>query len=1135
MGSSREHLDGLSRLHRIREADEQRAAFRQAMATLGAAASELRPVPLEGLDPAALRESAKIALASGLFEDLGWLAPEHAYAAMYELAAALPPSDEKRELGRRVLRALQEGNAATFTMIATQLALGSRRGLSGPAIRARVALALDLPIGSGVRADPLALALIARKDLAEDWLIVPSTGSLPSRRLAARLLERAAREAARRAKTGDESVLAVFDRASVSGATNRLLLDREPLVWRHAATARGLLSQAIPRFGAEIEEALAPSLTPTEWRRAAASLAASLAIDPDHARRRVAQLLTSETMQNDPGIASAMILGLAAAAEVEPEAAEDLLTALVKNGGLDAIEALIEIRQERVGGELGEWAARLALARLRENVLSRTDGDDGREALLRALDADLRPQEERGAPGLRDLLDDAKAAFVEKDARTAFAKASGVLKAIGASLARLEAARDATPEGRIESFLRMRELDGVVLESSSLLDLLMLASDKSAAPPTRAIDDVFERLTAFLIEREREPIAKAAKIAHMTLRLRRIRTLLHVVDADGGHESERSPELRERRLRTTRFLLDRLREDAPSPLRRVVAASVARAFDALLREETADLSDVLVAAATNLQTEHDLATIAEASMQPEAAELFRAYASVIERTERSARVTEARAASGLDALRQLVRHLPGAGSPRVEAMRQALFLFAESLESISEASSLAELAGEVDGMSGSMIEPLGEASTMLARLVAGARRRLGARLADDAISCGAALRVVDLTMLHAARDGGDASTVGDVHSPFDLGQLADSIQGAIEALREDLPPHLAEVASNVLAQTVALPSRAPRRSRPPRPIYRPREAALPPWMPPSRTLGGFYVLRALGSGAVGSVFVARRSEERSNDHAPKFALKVPEYGGSAARTLSEEEFLQLFREEAGALLAMPPHENIAKLVTFDVGAKPKPILVMELVEGPTLERIIETGAMDMMRGVGLLDGIAQGLAVMHQRELGHLDLKPSNVILRDPDGPGPAIETPVLVDFGLAGRKLRPGCATSSYGAPEVWGLLPKGIVARPMHADVYAFGCLAYEVITGQTLFSGPSDLAIITAHLQHDGDLPALSALEHYDARLAPLVAAIRSALRQDPRKRSTIADLRAALGEAKPLLVTMRWPIPVPAMAA
>ncbi|AKF05266.1 protein kinase domain-containing protein [Sandaracinus amylolyticus] len=1133
MRASREHLDGLARLHRIADAEERRAVFRQSIATLAAAASDLRPVPLEGLDPIALRDGTRMALASGLFEDLGWLKPAAAAGALYELGAALPAGDEKRELGRRVLRALHEGNAATFTLLATLLATGSRRGLSGSAIRARVALALDMPIGSGIRADPLALALIARRDLAEDWLITPSTGSLPSRRLAARLLERAAREAARRAKAGDAGALAIFDRPSVQSATQRLLSDREPLVWRHVATARGLLAQAIPRFGVEIDDSLHASLTPTEWRRAAASLASTMAIDAERARRRCADLLQSDLARRDPGLASAMILGLARAAEAEPDAAEELLNQLVRAGGLDAIEALIEIRAERVGGELGEWAARLALARLREDAIARDEGDDGRAALLRAIDFELRSRDERDGslPTLRDQLDDAKAAFVEADARTAYGKAFGVLRNVEGILRLLEESRDEDRDARIESFLRLRELDSALLESSSLADLLQLG-DKGAGAAHRVLDNVFERLTTYLGSRESEPVR--GEVEHITLRLRRMRTLLHVVDADGGHLDERTAELRDRRLRTGRLLVKRAREDEPSPLRRIVGASLARACDAILREELGELSDVLIAAASHLHSEHDLGIVAEATMVPEAADAFRAYASLIERTERSARVTEARALTSLDGLKALIRHLPGAGSPRVEALRVALLAYAEAIESISDAGSLAELAGLLEGTS-SAIAALGEASSALARLVVGARRRLGESMSGDVPNVGAALRAVDVAVLQAARAGQDASAVGDAEEPFDLGSLADAIAAGIDTLRVDLPLHLAEVAANVLARIVTLPAYAQRRSRPPRATSRAREAALPPWLPPSRTIGGFYVLRALGSGAVGSVFVARRAEERSNETAPRFALKVPEYAGSAARTLSEGEFLQLFREEAGALLAVPPHPNLAKLVTFDAGARPKPILVMELVEGPTLERIIETGALDMERALRVMWGIASGLGAMHEVGVGHLDLKPSNVILRDPDGPGPELETSVLVDFGLAGRKLRPGCATASYGAPEVWGLMPKGHSPRPMPADVYALGCVMYEILTGQTLFTGPTDLSIVTAHLQHDGDLRALDALVELEHDLLPLVDAIRHALRQDPRQRATIDDICRAIETCAPMLSRMRWPLPAPAILA
>ena len=58
--------------------------------------------------------------------------------------------------------------------------------------------------------------------------------------------------------------------------------------------------------------------------------------------------------------------------------------------------------------------------------------------------------------------------------------------------------------------------------------------------------------------------------------------------------------------------------------------------------------------------------------------------------------------------------------------------------------------------------------------------------------------------------------------------------------------------------------------------------------------------------------MARRIEERNNAKAEGFALKVPDYDPTTARSLSEQEFLQLFREEAGALLGLPTHENLAR-------------------------------------------------------------------------------------------------------------------------------------------------------------------------------------------------------------------------------
>ena len=197
-------------------------------------------------------------------------------------------------------------------------------------------------------------------------------------------------------------------------------------------------------------------------------------------------------------------------------------------------------------------------------------------------------------------------------------------------------------------------------------------------------------------------------------------------------------------------------------------------------------------------------------------------------------------------------------------------------------------------------------------------------------------------------------------------------------------------------------------------VTTPLDVLLPGWVPLSRQLGGFYVVRQIGRGAGGSVLLAVRSDERTRADRELVALKVPDYSAEAARNLSEQEFEQLFREEAGALLALPVHGNLARFVTFDASAQPKPILVMEFVRGPNLERTLE-GALTMPRALAIVDNLLAGLEAMHAVQIAHLDIKPPNVVLRESTGAA------VLVDFGLAGRRIRTGCGSVHYGAAEVW------------------------------------------------------------------------------------------------------------------
>lgn len=263
-----------------------------------------------------------------------------------------------------------------------------------------------------------------------------------------------------------------------------------------------------------------------------------------------------------------------------------------------------------------------------------------------------------------------------------------------------------------------------------------------------------------------------------------------------------------------------------------------------------------------------------------------------------------------------------------------------------------------------------------------------------------------------------------------------------------------------------------------------------------------------------------RIEEKGDAGAERLALKVPEYSGSAARALSEAEFMKMFREEASALIALPQHPNLARFVTFDAGSKPKPILVMELVEGVTLERLLEAGGLDTTRALAVLDDVLSGLEAMHAVGVAHLDIKPSNVVMRGG-------EQAVLVDFGLAGKHLRPGCATGAYGAPEVWGALEGSLDPSPPKADIYAFGCLAFETLTRTVLFDAESEVTQIAMHLAHDGLPEGFKPLSKRP-ELALLVELIFSALRRDPADRPTAGRLRKKLSQIGPALAKLDWPL-------
>lgn len=1125
-------------------APDRRVLWRQAMAALSRASAEEGPGPLEGLHPDVLLRGVQAALGAGLVDDLDWLAPDAAGVALYMLAASLPVGPEQRELGRRVLARMLAGNADTFVAIATAMAQTAGKGLASPNIRARIALVTELPLHHGVADGPLCLALVSRREYAREWIASASTRSLPARRLAAKILERAAREAARRAQQGDTHALRVFAGDTVRNAYNRLLADRESLVWRYVAVARGLCAAWVPELKQQIQDSLREGLSPTEWRRASASLAAYGAIRPEEAFKLTQTVVKRGLFTyEDPASASAFVWGISRTIEAEPEFATKMLDLVLPITTPEVAEAVLELRYEHGPAKAVTRAARQAIELLK-TVQGRPKGeDDGADALLSEVGRDLEDKPREDHP-IRVQVAAALDAFVTDGALASYGKARDCLLAARAGMDALEAvAKDDDAEGRTGSIARrtsmavLRDLDAGLLERHVVADLLKLGgSGAESRGGEDGLDAIRERFAEWIVACESPAEVAAAESndsapRHATLRLRRLRALLHLVDGDlaenleavtrprsegEGTDVHRAKRLRALWLRTVKALLEHFENDPKPVLKRTLLASLARALDALVRLGVCDVADALLVLASRIRARRDFETLSEASMDPDLRHVLVRYARFLKESEPTLEVAPKVSDSGpppakrppvdarLKALEELANELAPEGSARSEALRTVLVRIHSALAAIVNVPCLVALSssGTTDADVVATIETWIGA---LAQMCIGARGRLDPELPATAMSPPQPklLSVVVSRVLAGA--GTEEGLSEELLAP------------AIDELVAGTPHGLSRLVSGLLWGLVELPVERPSAVIEP---FAHSTEALPAWLPARRTVGGFYVQRALGVGGTASVFVVCRAEDKHETNAERFALKVPDYNATAARSLSQEEFFKLFREEASALIMLPNHVNLARFVTFDMGARPLPILVMELVEGVTLERMLASRTFDMKKCLKVLDDVLTGLEAMHGVGLAHLDLKPSNVLLRRG-------EQGVLVDFGLAGRKVRLGCGTGPYGAPEVWGVMPESGSAPPDKADIYSFGCLAFEMLTGKTLFDAPNEVTQITMHVSHDGfPLPMRALIANPE--IGPLAELLVPTLRRDPRHRPSAEELRSDLRAVWSMVDGAKWPV-------
>ena len=286
-------------------------------------------------------------------------------------------------------------------------------------------------------------------------------------------------------------------------------------------------------------------------------------------------------------------------------------------------------------------------------------------------------------------------------------------------------------------------------------------------------------------------------------------------------------------------------------------------------------------------------------------------------------------------------------------------------------------------------------------------------------------------------------------------------------------------------------------------------------------LGPYEVVGALGAGGMGQVYRARDSRLGR-----EVALKI-----LSDLVASDPERIARFEREARTLASLS-HPNIAGIHGLEDSGGVQ-ALVLELVEGPTLADRLAAGPMPLDDALGVARQITDALEAAHDVGIIHRDLKPANIKLR-PDG------TVKVLDFGLAkaiaaahdgGADVRGHAAANLSHSPTITGPIgmtgvgvllgtaaympPEQARGKPVdkRGDIWAFGCVLFEMLTGKRCFDGEDVSLILVEVIKSEPDWKALPAAVSPAVRLT-----LKQCLQKDPKTRARdIGDVRLALDGA------------------
>ena len=282
--------------------------------------------------------------------------------------------------------------------------------------------------------------------------------------------------------------------------------------------------------------------------------------------------------------------------------------------------------------------------------------------------------------------------------------------------------------------------------------------------------------------------------------------------------------------------------------------------------------------------------------------------------------------------------------------------------------------------------------------------------------------------------------------------------------------------------------------------------------------GKYRITRKLGQGGMGVVYQAEHMMLGG-----QVALKF--LTGDLGK---DPKFIKRFRMEARAAYQLR-HPNIVEVTDLDQAEDSSFFIAMEYVEGPSLRAALDEApaGLEIARALELGRGIATGLAEAHAHATVHRDIKPENILLatsRD------LREQPKILDFGIAAitesvtrtSVTRGLMLTPNYAAPEQWEEMPAAEMDG--RTDLYALGCVLYEMLTGRTPFHAHNTSGWMKQHLEETPRPPSelrpeLADWPGVDGLAMRLLAKNRDDRPQDAELLGLLDDLLYGSGQARP----------------